>query len=562
MRKQNKAGWKLIPKPNLAVERTSAPSIVALDEAIAWIRQHRPIIWVGSALSVPEPTEMPSGRSLTESILRCLFPENTPLAPLRESGVAQLLSRTSLEVLFDEFDAVNYDVANSILHFFAAKDCDASPNPLHYAIATYYKSDFTDIPVCITTNWDSMLEKAFQRSGIRVTKHSGHDSPLNLDSSRVPSKEITVFHPHGSFEGQDVICSFMQESQQLDVTPQEFDHPTIFLGYSGYEPSLYRRLETAAPQLWCIYSQDDLKIPAKRRLLCRPNVRVYVGNMLDLLRGLGILEQQVQFHEQLLIPGGELDEERLHAVATAIFADWDLKSCLLMLCEAIIGLEFGGLNDSKHVLGNNAIRSLTKHIRNRLYHDAVVPTLAWAHKQFENMQTPVDLLAFRLRNMSPCMDRQNHLLLKRAEWLFLRSDSSNMSDDQKLIQRLKDARRRCYSAYLGMAAEGDNLSDFILSQIPALWMGDIALGAELSELAAFGSLHAGDQSAAQPWFDNAATQYYLAGLEHAGHLNEWAANNVEEMSRFAREHKPSLIIPHETDSLKVFSGPLGKPSGG
>ncbi len=45
---------------------------------------------------------------------------------------------------------------------------------------------------------------------------------------------------------------------------------------------------------------EDLDIPAKRRLLYRPNVKVYVGDLQDLLLALNILDNKVAIESMQL----------------------------------------------------------------------------------------------------------------------------------------------------------------------------------------------------------------------------------------------------------------------
>ena len=286
MKLSNESRWILSFPLDRAVKRNSNPRILTLEEAVEWIRSKHPIIWAGSALSVPEPSAFPSGYSLAHSLFSLIVPQDGKLPEaVRESFIARLTSGWPMEMLFDEFDSVSDGFSESLLDFFSRHDSTSSYNALHEAIVKYYEAGLAEIPLCVTTNWDTYIERAFQHSGMHVVV--GSPTSIHYDSAKpLGERSVFVYHPHGSFATKDVICSFAQEQQQ-PVTDVEFmSHPVLFIGYSGYEPSQYRNLEHGSSQLWCIRDETDLQNPAKRRLLCRENTYVYVGDMLDLLKGL------------------------------------------------------------------------------------------------------------------------------------------------------------------------------------------------------------------------------------------------------------------------------------
>src|SRR5260370_36128554 len=82
--------------------------------------------------------------------------------------MATLIPKWPLEALFDEFDLLHFDLSGSLLRFFAEHDRAASPNILHEAVARYYESDLSRVPLCVTTNWDSLIEQVFRSKGYTV----------------------------------------------------------------------------------------------------------------------------------------------------------------------------------------------------------------------------------------------------------------------------------------------------------------------------------------------------------------------------------------------------------
>jgi hypothetical protein len=316
VRLQPETRWYLLPRPDLIVERSAEPQVLKLDDAVDWIKRNKPLLWVGSIFSVPEPSRFPSGYALTRSLLDLLFPaeEHAP-EPERDRMIDSLMPHWPLE---------------------AEHDGRASPNPLHDAITRYYERGLSGTPLCVTTNWDTLIEKAFRSKGYKV--HTAGPAKMPADDFGKPDgsdRTISVYHPHGSFETVDVVCSSFQEQQQLALHIGFKYRPMLFLGYSGYEPSLYRHLEYSGPHLWCIRNERDLDVPAKRRLLCRRGTQVFVGDMLELLRALQVLDQDVSLTTSYLGLEGQIPPEVIEVIHVSIAARIEPRFCSDFLADAL-----------------------------------------------------------------------------------------------------------------------------------------------------------------------------------------------------------------------------------
>ena len=73
----------------------------------------------------------------------------------------------------------------------------------------------------------------------------------------------------------------------------------------------------------------------------------------------------------------------------------------------------------------------------------------------------------------------------------------------------------------------------MLNQLSWITLGDMALGAELTEVAAFACLRHGEEDRARGFFDTAASFYYLMGLWNAGPHSEWACSNTGRIEKYA-----------------------------
>jgi hypothetical protein len=98
MRLEPESRWYLLPRPDLVVERSAKPQILTIDATVDWIKRNKPLLWVGSIFSVPEPSGFPSGYAVTHSLLDVIFPaaERLPKS-VSEQMIKGLMPRWSLD---------------------------------------------------------------------------------------------------------------------------------------------------------------------------------------------------------------------------------------------------------------------------------------------------------------------------------------------------------------------------------------------------------------------------------------------------------------------------------
>jgi hypothetical protein len=318
-----------------------------------------------------------------------IFPPNPGVPDIaREDMIASLIPKWPLEALFDEFELLNFDLSGSLLSFFAKHDRNVQPNALHQAVTQYYDRGLSRSPLCVTTNWDGLLEAASRSNGYAVSVGGPGEMP-NHDFGKVnlEKKMISVYHPHGSFETKDVVCSYFQEQQQLSLAVQPFSEPTLFLGYSGYKPSLYRHLEHNAGQLWCIRDESDFEIPSKRRLLCRPNTFVYVGDLQELLCKLDVLPQPIELRSNHLALDGTLPTKVVDVVRSAMASRLEPRFCFDPLVETL----YDFYDEPEATFRYSAtIRAVENHIRDRVAHTGVPLALMAASRFRDHEQLWID----------------------------------------------------------------------------------------------------------------------------------------------------------------------------
>jgi len=535
MRLPHRTEWLLVPKP-FRIERSPEPVVFGIDQAVEWIKKEKPLIWLGSILSVPEPSGLPSGYALTRSLLELSFKEGVA-ADHQDQIIDTVLPRWPLEALLDEFEWLDFDLSESLLAFFKAANDGVAPNALHKAVALYYQQGLARKPLCITTNWDTLQERAFRIAGYSVVVGGPAKMPDDtFGKEGGDPKTIFVYHPHGSFETQDVVCSLKREQSQLALTFEMMQHPTLFLGYSGYEPSLYRRLEFAAGQLWCIRDRGDFQIPAKRRLLTKPNTFVYLGDMRELLRALGVLKEDVDLTSKYLALDGKIPTKVLEVVRLSIFAALSPDFCVEALAETLMSFQDEPEATIRYI---TLMKAAIGHLRNREPHPGLPLALLGAARFRDSEQTWVSLLAYLLRINGDLPSRIIEQLFRLADEAGTKAgESGSLEDKGVYMPGVLLNRTKLYKSYL---RTGDRIDDEKLYLVPPLYGSDMAAEGENIELLAFEYLREAKKKEAADCFDYAATSFYLRGLWKAGQLNEWAANNIEKMMGIAKRN--TLLIP-------------------
>lgn len=550
----DRAEWILMRFPGTIVKRIGGPTLFSLEQAVEWIKRERPILWFGSIFSVPEPSYFPSGISITNSLFSLLLQDAVPREQ-HEKLINTLSPRWPLEALLDEFELVGFDLSESFLDFFNDQNERAAPSPLHEAVVAYYQNGLARVPLCITTNWDTLQEKAFQQKGVNVVPGGPGEMPgPDFGKGTGECQTIFLYHPHGSFSLRDVVCSYRREQRQLTLHLEFLNHPTLFLGYSGYEPSLYFNLENDTGQLWCVRNMDDFNIPAKRRLLSRPNTFVYVGDVRDLLSALGLLNRNVELQGKQLAHTGEgLPRKVLEVVRSRVLGSLDASLCSNMLVQTLFSVYEEPEGRIRYC---TLMRTLVEHLRNRNSDPAIMAGLLSSAHFRNSEQLWISVLAFVLRHDSGVPKELIDRILARSQ----EAPSSGLwkeeSAEDLFVYGFGSCKQRAniYKKHLGLretlAEPNDDikdktvLSDENVSVVTALLSSDMGALGEFVEVLAFDQIRKGELERASAFFDYAASCFYLRGLWNAGRLNEWAAANVKEISPLAKNN--TLVIPAQS----------------
>lgn len=169
-------------------------------------RQLIPIL--GAGISMAPPSYLPSADNITYPIIDLLFKSindlNHELENESEAGkilvkkAESIIKKTRMERLFEALNSVYKDVG--LTGFYALDGSTCNDN--HKSIAILSKNNF--LPVCITLNFDILIEKALDEINGRfetVVPLCGQKPILsNNDSSNL---NLNIIKPHGTFKHWD-----------------------------------------------------------------------------------------------------------------------------------------------------------------------------------------------------------------------------------------------------------------------------------------------------------------------------------------------------------------------
>jgi tetratricopeptide (TPR) repeat protein len=259
--------------------------------------------FVGAGISAPAPASLPLAAGLVASLIDpVLKPLALPanLARSIAKTLVQLRPEVITDVLMEQLGIAAAGPLLNALH--------GLPNPWHIFLAAALGKGCS----VITTNFDTLIEKACDASGTR------YETVVGTAVEERPSASSILFKIHGSIGGDDarnalssVALAVRQVGRGLSIRQTKLlrvlveNRPLIVLGYSGRDdfdilPALLN-LQRTARGLWIVHESNapikHVAGGARRRSHARPAVEcaeawpgfltVFAGDtglMMDLLR--------------------------------------------------------------------------------------------------------------------------------------------------------------------------------------------------------------------------------------------------------------------------------------
>jgi len=234
-----------------------------LDEEVTeWVRRsldaHGQIgVLAGSAISVWEPSCLPTATGLRDSIVKALFYKNRLLADLQAELEGQLLSSKDtrslrLETVLEEIDL---HVPNELPRFISVLD-SGEPNSIHYTLADWLRSG--RISVLYTTNQDRLIERALELRAAQYGRDFTVVTPETPETEKSDSP-ASIVKLHGTIDRTETIrTTFTQVGQGLPTKMTEAlendlrQYPFLVIGYSGQDVDIRPSFLRSTPRdvLW------------------------------------------------------------------------------------------------------------------------------------------------------------------------------------------------------------------------------------------------------------------------------------------------------------------------
>ena len=214
-----------------------------MDRLVAQARSGRLAVFAGAGLSVPPPTCLPTWWALQSAVLEGLCSELGGLvghARAHELGEL-LLARQREERLPPEYQAQILADRLGRRYFEVLRLLDGDvPNAAHVALAAMAKAGM--LGAILTTNFDRLVEVAFDRLHVPLQVVAGNDAFEQLERELEQTGPCRLLKLHGSVEDPDsLIDTLAQRKKGLTVATarcvrhhlQHFHW--LFIGWSGLD---------------------------------------------------------------------------------------------------------------------------------------------------------------------------------------------------------------------------------------------------------------------------------------------------------------------------------------
>src|SRR6185436_18295331 len=226
-------------KKGIAMASTPDPARFDLKEAPALadaLHHRRLLVLAGAGISNLGPSFLPDwagfNRALLEEAKGCVLRGLPRLdAKARESVMSLAIEQIPIEAFSDLIvrflASEGYFTALDVLD---SEQCNAN----HRALATLARHE--SLSAIVTTNFDTLLERAFREAGVLLTVLTGRD-PLDAG---VPAGHAALYKIHGSVSATDTLVDTV--SQKLRGLPETMRrrleelyraNHVLVLGYSG-----------------------------------------------------------------------------------------------------------------------------------------------------------------------------------------------------------------------------------------------------------------------------------------------------------------------------------------
>ena len=246
------------------------------------------VLFLGSAISLWNPSSIPTGQHIRRTIYKCLgFEEildgdHKDLLPY----LSEILERFPFELLMDRCP-IKSRVKEILFDFFRTFH---NPNPVHKQLASMFIEG--KVEAIITPNYDTCLEEAIYQldPSYEFVKVSLQEHMKTHFSKNV------IFKIHGSVDDSDLdsIIFMMRQEGRLDDWKRILFRNLIsgknilVIGYSGFDFDICPEIPLAKPNkiYWNFLSKEDISLNAID-VSQKIGTRFLIGDMRELINKLG-----------------------------------------------------------------------------------------------------------------------------------------------------------------------------------------------------------------------------------------------------------------------------------
>jgi hypothetical protein len=244
-----------------------------LEEGIAKLSQelahNRLVVFVGSGISIPPPSNLPTWEGFIESFIQFCVTIGSQLPSEAQIDFGQILVDAKkykstdplrvASVLRDQLinlgnqheHTVIINIESQFKTWFAETFASSKPNEYHRLIAK------TNYPYLLTTNYDTLLEKAFQESDSFKSLAMKSFTFTEADSiaASIFNNQFSIIHLHGIwndivlnnvvFTNEDYTKMLRRRYPGFTMCMQTIflRYSTLFIGYGGSDPHVEDLLE-------------------------------------------------------------------------------------------------------------------------------------------------------------------------------------------------------------------------------------------------------------------------------------------------------------------------------
>lgn len=264
--------------------------MISIDDAIDDLRKLKRdgklIIFVGSGMSVPKPTDLPTWDGFLKSFIEfCrdmakkhdieitddLLIDAEKASSKYPIEVASVLRNKLLQVPKRIKEDINDEFKTWFILFFGNR----KPNQYHEKIIR------TEVPYILTSNYDILLEKAAQSNKKTFTSVSFHKSADLAEI--IYTEQPAIIHLHGKYTDILMDKIILTQEDYFRIIKKEYPgftfamhtilmrYSTLFLGYGASDPHLEDLIEEMSTYF---HYQKDYNLPRNYLVLKKNKVNL------------------------------------------------------------------------------------------------------------------------------------------------------------------------------------------------------------------------------------------------------------------------------------------------